>query len=90
MPRKARHRKPKRPDANPRLVAFLERFHGMSRAQATSAAARARSMGGELQAIACMACGDPLLEFEPAHQPSAPAVREAQDAHRLVCGEHAA
>lgn len=90
MPKKTRRRKRQEPEASPRLIAFLMQFRGMSKAQATSAAARARGMRDEPQVWACTLCGGEICTVEPAGPLSAEAVRDAQDAHMQVCGERAA
>lgn len=90
VPKKSRRRKPKGPEVNPRLVAFLMRFRGMSKSQATSEAARARGMGAELQVGACTECGEEVYLLDPARPLPAEALDDAEAAHALVCGEHAA
>lgn len=90
MPKKGRRRRPKQPEACPRLIAFLMEFRGMSKAQATSTAARARVMRDEPQVVACMVCGGEIYVLDPASPLPAGAVRDAQDAHMQVCGKRAA
>lgn len=89
MPKNARRRKKKPPEASPHLVEFFMRHRGMSKAQATSAAARGRRMlrdgTGGLTIQSCGVCGEEPAVYDPADPAQRQAGRDAMDAHLLVC-----
>lgn len=92
MPKKTHRRKPKGPEVPPRLVTFLMEHEGMSRREATRAAAAgvrvydARRGKSLMTRLFCDVCESPVGEpYDVMDDAQAAAARDVARAHTAAC-----